>query len=273
MKHKLVPFVSVAIGVIAFILTSTYLRNQLAELEAERERLHAGARKIWVVAAARPIPKNTIIEQSDLGKREVYQTETAGRDPVVPEDAPLIIGKRATFNVETNQVLFWTDIEGSRPLSVGLSATIKSGMRAISLPVSGSAAVSGMIQPNDRIDVLGTFSFPSDTMADEMETVTLTVLQDVTVLATGTRMANSASQRSQKTTSYNSVTLEVTPREAELLVFAQHTQGRISFSLRNPTDVYFEKDLPEINFNHLENKLPELNLYRQQHIRHKREIR
>jgi hypothetical protein len=36
--------------------------------------------------------------------------------------------------------------------------------------------------------------------------------------------------------------------------------------------VSFEKDLPEIDFKHLESKLPELNLYRQRNIRHKRDL-
>jgi Flp pilus assembly protein CpaB len=93
----------------------------------------------------------------------------------------------------------------------------------------------------------------------------------VTVLATGTQMAREpaygdASYR-RRSASYSTVTLEVTPREAELLIFTQHIKGQISLSLRNPEDLYFEKELPEVNFQHLEEKLPELNEYRQRVIR------
>ena len=68
---------------------------------------------------------------------------------------------------------------------------------------------------------------------------------------------------------YTTVTLEVTPRETELLVFAQQLQGRLTLSLRNPSDVSFEKDLPSVDFNRLEESLPDLNQYRQRNIRHK----
>jgi pilus assembly protein CpaB len=131
--------------------------------------------------------------------------------------------------------------------------------------------VSGMVEPNDHIDVLGTFTLPS-TVPGEMESVTLTVLQDVTVLATGQQLARqlSGGRRGARDTGYSTVTLEVTPREAELLVFAQQARGKLTLSLRNPSDISFEKDLPKIDFKLLQTELPALNLYRQKNIRMKR---
>jgi pilus assembly protein CpaB len=155
----------------------------------------------------------------------------------------------------------------------GLAGIVKPGLRAISLSVGGASAVSSLIQPNDRVDVLGSFSLPSKDSPDELEAVTLTVLQDVSVLATGQEMANARSSRSRqlRSSSYNAVTLEVTPREAELLVFAQQMKGRITLALRNSGDVSFEKDLPTVNFEKMESELQELNTYRQRNIRHKRD--
>lgn len=49
-------------------------------------------------------------------------------------------------------------------------------------------------------------------------------------------------------------------------------KGQLILALRNPEDVSFEKDLPEIDFQHLENKLPELNAYRQKFIRNKTDL-
>jgi Flp pilus assembly protein CpaB len=71
---------------------------------------------------------------------------------------------------------------------------------------------------------------------------------------------------------YSSVTFEVTPREAELLVFAQHMRGQLTLSLRHPEDVTFERALPEVNFQYLEKSLPEINLNRQREIRNKIEL-
>ena len=66
---------------------------------------------------------------------------------------------------------------------------------------------------------------------------------------------------------YSSITLQVTPREAEILVFAQQMKGRLFLTLRNKSDVYFENDLPRVDFNQIETELKSLNDYRQKEIR------
>jgi Flp pilus assembly protein CpaB len=119
---------------------------------------------------------------------------------------------------------------------------------------------------------MGSFSFPSRKNPQQMEWVTLTVLQDVTVLATGQtlgKQVGEGNERSRPSAGYSTITVEVTPREAELLVFVENIRGHLTLSLRNPSDVSFERDLPEINFDMLEKELPELNTFRQQKIRHK----
>ena len=144
-------------------------------------------------------------------------------------------------------------------------------MRAISINVSGSASVSGMVNPNDHVDVLGTFSFPSKEVEGELELVTMTILQDVLVLAVGKETSKSmliATRRAQ--TSYNMVTLEVTPREAEMLVFAEQIKGRLALALRNPDDIYYEKELPRVDFQKIQAEIEQLNEYRQNQLLRKR---
>lgn len=273
MKQKIIPIASVLIGILAFFLTSQYLARERDKLAKEKAKFYEEAKMISVAAAARDIPGGTTIKRGDVGKKMAFKS-SVGERVVTPDQVQLIYGKKTLFTIKAEEPISWSYIEGGELAGLGLAPIIKPGMRAISLSVGGAAAVSGMIQPNDRIDVLGTFFFPSKTVPGEMETVTLTVLQDVTVLATGQKLAKQkfTDRRRQRSTSYSSVTLEVTPREAELLVFAQQMKGRITLSLRNPSDVSYESDLPEINFEHLEKKLPEINLYRQQNIRHKRNL-
>jgi len=79
--------------------------------------------------------------------------------------------------------------------TAGLAEMIKPTLRAVSIPVDAIASVSGMIKPNDHVDILGTFIFPSATVTGGVETITLTVLQDVTVLATGKALATSFQRR------------------------------------------------------------------------------
>jgi pilus assembly protein CpaB len=269
MKQKIIPILSILVGILAFVLTSEYLKSRNRELRELEERIYAGARKIYVVAAATDIPAGTTIKPGDIGKLPVFEASAPDR-VITEEQASSIIGRKTLFEIPAKKPILWSDIEGGAPGAVGLSPIIQPRMRALSLAVAGADSVSGMVQPNDKVDVLGTFSFPSKSAPGQMETVTLTVLQDVTVLATGQRLAKQevSERTAPRSSGYTTVTLEVTPREAELLVFAQQARGRLTLTLRNSSDVYYESDLPEINFEHLEKKLPDLNLYRQREIRH-----
>ena len=271
MKQRIIPIISIVIGLIAFVLTSQYLRGKQRQFEEERAKLYAGARKVTIVAAAQDIPGGTVIKLDDMGSKSV--PESSMTDRMIPQDQyNMIVSRRTLLPIRKLQPILWSDLEGGAPSEQGLSALVTHGMRAVSLAVGGAEAVSGMIEPNDNVDVLGTFSFPSKKAAGEMETVTLTVLQDVTVLAMGQKLANRRTADRSGSGAARSVTLEVTPREAELLVFAQQVKGGLTLTLRNRSDVSFESDLPEVNFSQLESRLPELNLYRQKNIRHKKNL-
>lgn len=270
MKQKLIPIISIVIGLLAFILTKMYLQGQQDRYNKEIEKMYAGAKRIEIIVAFTEIPAGTAIKQTDIRSDTVIESSVPP-DVVSVNDADKILGKKLLFRVTKGRAISWGNIEGvDRMADLRLAGIVKPGLRAMSLSIGGASAVSSMVQPNDRVDVLGTFSFPSKKNPNEMETVTLTVLQDVTVLATGQNTARQYSrQRAGAAMNYSTVTLEVTPREAELLLFAQQMRGGLSLTLRNPSDVSFENDLPEIDFKHLETRLPELNLYRQRTIRHK----
>lgn len=272
MKQKLVPIVSIVVGIIAFLMTYQYIRGEQKRLDKEWQLFNEKTKKIRVMVAKANIPSGTAIKRGDLATDLVPKVNVGDR-AVLPEDAPKIFNKKALFKIKKWDPILWTDVEGTGPMGRGLASRInqEKNLRAISISVGGAAAVSGMVRPNDRVDIIGTFSFPSRTVEGQMETVTLTVLQDVTVLATGQTMANAPtpSQRSRRATSYSTVTVEVTPREAEVLVFAQQVRGRLVLSLRNPSDVYYLEQLPEIDFQYLEKELPKLNADRQKRIRGK----
>ena len=271
MKQKLILIISVAAGLLAFILSSRYLTS-------EREQLYKDAEEIEVIAAADNLVQGAELKFDDIGTIKIFRKRGGyTKDYVEKKDKDIILGRKLKYSVEKRQPILWADVEMPEGIRIGLSPIIKSGMRAISLDISGAAAVSGLVQPNDRVDIIGTFSVPSRTNAKEMETVTMTLLQDVSVLATGQRLAKQelegTGDRWQRVgnSTYGQITFEVTPREAELLIFAANgdMRGKLTLTLRNPDDVGFEKILPEVNFQLVEKCLPDLNDYRQKSVRHK----
>ena len=257
------------VGLLAFILTNRYIQSV-------RDELFKDAEEIEVIAAADNLVQGAELKFEDIGLLKIYRKKGGyTKDYVEKKDKDTILGRKLKYSVTKLQPILWADVEMPEGIRTGLSPIIKGGMRAVSLAISGDAAVSSLVQPNDRVDILGTFSVPSRTNAKETETVTMTLLQDVSVLATGQRLAKQEIEAMGDrwsrvgNGSFSTVTFEVTPREAELLIFAQGTQGRLTLTLRNPDDVGFEKTLPEVNFQLVEKSLPDLNDYRQKTIRHK----
>ena len=110
---------------------------------------------------------------------------------------------------------------------LGLAPMIPTGYRAVSVRVNDVIGVAGYAQPGMHVDVLVTGRPP-----DSADTVTRTVLQNVLILSAGQVL-----QPEPKGLAINAtlVTLQVTPREAEVLTLA-NDGGHIQLVLRNSTD-------------------------------------
>ncbi len=266
MKQKVVLILSVVIGLLAAFLSRQFLNAKERQLEQDRAELQSQFRTVQVVALKESMPAGTILKREDLKWRRFAESALREQAILKVENIDYMLdGRKLAVSVEKEKPLLWSDIVGGDPHARGLADKLPAKRRAISINVSGAASVSGMVQPNDRVDVLGTFSFPSKTNPAELELVTMTVLQNVTILATGRSMNRQAGNTgSQAGASYSTVTLEVTPHEAEMLVFAEQIKGRLTLSLRNPIDIYYEKTLPRVNFEYIQTQIEEMNRLRQE---------
>lgn len=268
MKQKFILILSVGIGLLAAFLSYSWLNSKNAFIKKELGRIYAGAETVQVIAAARPLPSGTTIQPSDFGLLTVF-AKTVTDDNILEKDRMVIVGRTLLHPLDMKNPILWTYIDGGKQRSRNLSDDIKAKMRAVSIPVSGASGVSGMVRPNDSVDVLGSFVLPAAGAAgktDELEMVTLTVLQNVTILAIGSDTQRTFSEK-KNNSGYGTVTLQVTPREAEVLVFAQQMKGKLFLTLRNPSDIYFEPELERVDFNQIERELKSLNQYRQEKIR------
>ncbi|MEI6807358.1 MAG: Flp pilus assembly protein CpaB [bacterium] len=255
-KQIIVLGASFVVGLAAFTLTHLYLAGERDRRERERATDRAGLQMTAVLIAARDLPAGTSLQAVDMQWREVPLSGLSG-EPVIPAEADKIIGHKLRFHLAARKPILWNYVDVPNRSHSGLAPMISKGNRAISIPVGGVTAVSGLVQPDDSVDVLGTFSL-SSTSPGVAETVTRTILQNVTVLAVGSRLATSStSSRSESTTGYGMVTLEVSPEEAELLVFASQTKCKLTLSLRNPTDLVYREKLEAVDFACLQDKIPE----------------
>lgn len=265
MKQKFVLIISLAVGLLAGILSYSWINSKNEEFKREYDRI-VGKGKKNVLASVAAIPLGTVIQTSDVVFMPI-DINSVTDDHILEKDATRIIGRKLTRSVGPLTPLLWMHFDGGRHGVRTLADDIQPSMRGVSIPVSGASGVSGMLRPNDTVDVLGSFVLPSETSdVKEAEMVTFTVLQNVTILAVGDK-TNQSLEDSRGAGSYGTVTLHVTPREAEVLVFAQQMKGKLFLTLRNPSDVYFEEELPRIDFNQIESELQGLNEIRQTKIR------
>ncbi len=263
MKRQVILIVSLVAGLLAAILTRVYISVKDAEVSHEKAKLWKRFESIEVLAVRKDVPAGTILSDSDL---EAVRAPKLGLRGHAIERIHLkdVRGRRMVQSREAGDVLFWSDVEGGAPALQGLSADIKRKMRAMSVNVSGAAAVSGMIKPNDHVDVIGTFNFPGDDgKIKRGDLVTCTILQNVLVLATGKTTAKSQVRDLGIGGGFSMVTLEVTPREAEVLAFAEQIKGRLILTLRNRSDTSTEKELPNVDFEKIRSEIETLNQKRQ----------
>lgn len=108
-----------------------------------------------------------------------------------------------------------------------LSLRIPQGMRAFTVRVNEAVGVGGFLMPDARVDVLLT-TISSDQRATQMSKI---ILEDIRVLAVG----QTIDQEDNKPVPAKTVTLAVTPEEAEKLALASN-DGKIHLVLRNFAD-------------------------------------
>jgi pilus assembly protein CpaB len=108
--------------------------------------------------------------------------------------------------------------------AAGLSGILPDGKRALTVKVDEVAGVGGFIHPGDHVDVL--VDLP---VKDATDHFSKTILHNISVLTTGQLWQQKGDN---KPVVVNTVTLELTPHESEVLNLASN-EGKIRLALRN----------------------------------------
>ena len=108
-----------------------------------------------------------------------------------------------------------------------LPLVIPPGMRAASVRVNEVSGISGFVSPGSKVDVIVVLA----SQQEDKGKGAFTLLEDVEVLA----IAQTMDQRETKPTLVNTVTLLVTPTQAEKLTLAA-AEGALQLALRNFKD-------------------------------------
>jgi len=221
-RLKIALVVAVFFGLIAAYGIYNFLRQQKDVAESLRTATQN------VVVASQDIPAGTTINDEMIKKGMIKtipwpKTSVPGGSFASPEQ---VIGKTNRVKVIANEPILESRLAGE---GAGLTARLEQGKRAVAVRVDEIIGVSGFIVPDDRVDVIVTTVPPGSNSQDNK--MSKIVLQNKRVLS----VAQNVEQREGKPQVARSITLEVSPEEAEKLSLASQ-DGQIVLALRATGD-------------------------------------
>ncbi|MBU1221607.1 Flp pilus assembly protein CpaB [Myxococcota bacterium] len=194
----------------------------------EKAKLQARWKTVKVLVASQDIKARTplsveVVEEGTIPE-QYYNENMLTANNLEAHRRRLII-----HHISKGQPIYFHNLEGQEG-DKSLGSRLRLGGRAITIPVNQVSAVGYWLQPNDHVDVVGTFQ---NAQGENAEMVALTILENIVVLKTGNRGKEVAGEGREAV--FSTVTMLVLPEEAEMLVLAQKV-GSISLTLRNPED-------------------------------------
>ncbi|MFK7929218.1 MAG: Flp pilus assembly protein CpaB [Myxococcota bacterium] len=240
---------AIAAGVVVVQLYRAY-QGRLAVAERQEPMQN------YIVAASE-LHQGIEITEDDLFIVEIapsYLHLDGGAESGLYKNYEQVVGKMPRERILSNEFIREQRLANART-GIGLNAIVPRGQRAIAITAGGGRAVSGFLQPWDYVDVLVTFE-PDDGTQPE----THYLQQAVLVLGVGsdaTRPGDrevdptvTRAERRQAKARASTVTLAVSPDEAEKIAHAQ-ALGTITLTLRNNADLEPEEGLTGVGVDNL----------------------
>jgi pilus assembly protein CpaB len=220
-RLKIALVVAVFFGLIA----AYGIYNFLSFKQKEADSLRAANQEI--VIAAQDIPPGTVINEEVIKKGLIKTTPWPKSSiPAGAFSSPQqVVGKINRVKILANEPILESRLAGE---GAGLTVRLESGKRALAVRVDEIIGVSGFIVPDDRVDVILT---TTPLGGNQDAKVSKIVLQNKRVLS----VAQSTEQKEGKPQLARSITLEVSPDEAEKLSLASQ-EGQIALALRGLGD-------------------------------------
>jgi pilus assembly protein CpaB len=212
-RLKVAILAAVFFGFIAAYGVYNFLRQQQeAANKAKTETVN-------IIVAKQDMPPGTAITPEMIQLTAWPKVSVPARSFTAPEQ---VVGKISKARTVAGEPILESKLTGE---GAGLTVLLTPGNRAMAVRVDEIIGVSGFIAPNDRVDLIAHVQPPGNQSGEKISKI---VLQNKKVLS----VAQSVEQKEGgKPQVVRSITLEVTPDEAERLTIAE-LQGEIFLALR-----------------------------------------
>lgn len=217
--------ITLIVAVILALGTGVLTLRYLASLQQKADVQQQAVETRPIIIAARDIPARAKITPDML-----IRSQRAGAEiePGALADAKQAEGDIALITIPAGSTLTATKV--GRPIEVGLTYRLKPGMRAISIPVDRVKAVSGLIQPGDRVDVLAAVP-----RAQGVQPRAVTIIRGALVLAINQTLEMAGATPSPDSANLVTVVLGISAQQADLLTMAD-INTTLRLALRSPQE-------------------------------------
>lgn len=194
-------------------------------LNSVRQSTTQGNEPVQVVVATKTIPARTSITPDMI---EAATRPRSGVDTDAVTDPKIVNGQLSLITIPAGSQITASKI--GRPRAVGLPVVLTPGRRAVSIYIDKVKGISGLLQPGDKVDVIAIPPRQGDTVPPAVA-----ILRGIRVLAVGNMMETTSATPDPQYINFTTVTLEVTPQQANLLAMADQN-ATLRLSLRSPRE-------------------------------------
>jgi pilus assembly protein CpaB len=197
----------------------------------------AGGQPHQVLIATADIPARVRITET------MFRSETRPATALQPDaisDPTKALGSLALVTIPAGSQLTASQIGTDAALA--LPVRLQPGMRAVTIPIDQVKGVAGLVQPGDRVDVIAIPPKNGDTPPKAA-----TILRGIRVLAVGNSLEGPSATPSPQEQGSSTVTLEVNPKQANLLAWAD-ADSSLRLALRSPKEPIRSEPVQELSF-------------------------
>lgn len=250
-RGKLTLYLGLGAGLLAAVLVAVVLSGSGGDSPSKTNVVPATR---VAVIAARDIPARTRITP-DMLRVQPFKLEDVSPDAFT--SVGQLTDRVTSADIKSGQEIIPALVSTTR--GEGLNFAVQPGMRAVSIDVKEVVTVGGNVVPGNYVDILGIFGIDAGTDIDSLvagllgaaptaapriaggkSQLTITLLQNVKVLAVAQNIQNvqqnaeapgAPAAKGSPNPRATTVTLEVNPRQAQVLALADQ-RATLRLSLR-----------------------------------------
>lgn len=205
-KHKYLA-ISVFFSIVSGCSIYWYLEEKTSEIE-KRNNVELVPR----IVASKIVKAGSRVNHDDLAVRDL-PSAYIGQDSYSLEQLSMVIGKLVIADMRPGELVTRLHLSDQEPQE--LASKIDAGYRAITIPVDQINSISGLLKPDDRIDLYVSFDHSG-------KRITALLVENISVLATGQSLNVSDDFGTNKNgLGFGTVTLSATAEQAVKIVAAR----------------------------------------------------